>query len=172
MAQEHLDFRPGLDMTWDIRRTDTRFETLFWMDPTMAKPPLHVHPKAAESYEVLEGSMRVNVDGDWRTVRAGESITVPAGVAHTLGPDPDSQQGAKLVNAHEPALKYESFFREFHRLSSSGIAKFPPTDLRSLLHVAMLFNAHREEIQSIRPPQRLFDALAFVGRRMGYQIRT
>lgn len=172
MTQKLLDFWPGLDMTWQIRETDTRFETMFWMGATMAEPPLHVHPKAKESYKVLEGSMRVNVDGDWRTLRAGEDVTVPAGVPHTLGPDPDSNEGATLINVHDPALGFESFFREFHRLSSTGIATFPPTNPRSMLHVAMLFNAHREELKSVRPPQRVLDVLAFVGRRVGYEIRT
>lgn len=163
-----LDFRPGADMTWEIVRTDDRFETVFWLEPTGPTPPLHVHPKAEESYDVLEGSIEVNVDGDWQRVAAGERAVVPAGVRHTLRPDPTSDREAKLVNAHTPALDYEGFFRGFHQLASSGAATMPPTNPRSLFNVAILFSDHPEEIRSVRPPQRLLDALAFVGRRLGY----
>jgi mannose-6-phosphate isomerase-like protein (cupin superfamily) len=38
---------------------------------------------AEESYEIIEGALEV-CDGEWRTVRAGETATVPAGVRHTL----------------------------------------------------------------------------------------
>lgn len=163
-----LDFRPGADMTWEIVDTDDRFETLFWLEPTGPTPPLHVHPDAEETYEVLEGSIEVNIDGEWRKVHEGESAVVPAGVRHTLRPDPDTSREAKLVNAHSPAKDYESFFRRFHDLASTGEVSLPPTDLRSLFNVAVLFSDHREDIRSVRPPQVVLDALAFVGRRLGY----
>lgn len=163
-----LDFRPGADMTWEIRRTDDRFETMFWLEPTGPTPPLHVHPHAEESYEVLEGSIEVNIEGDWRKVPAGERAVVPVGARHTLRPDPDSDRQAKLINAHTPGLDYESFFRKFHQLASTGGAALPPKDPRSLFNVAILFSDHPEEIRSVRPPQRLLDAVAFIGRRLGY----
>lgn len=167
MTQELLDFRPGMDMTWEIRRTEPRFETTFWMEPTTAKPPLHLHPHAEERYEVLEGSIQVNVDGEWHTVRSGEDLTVPPGVPHTLRPDPDTDEGATLINSHDPSMRYESFFREFHRLASEGKVSFPPTRPRALLRVAMWLSAYPEEIRGVRPPQWFFDALAKLGRRLG-----
>ena len=163
-----LDFRPGADMTWEILDTEDRFETLFWLEPTGPTPPLHLHPDAEESYEVLEGSIEVNIDGEWRKVREGERVVVPAGVRHTLRPDPDVSQEAKLVNAHSPSKDYESLFRKFHAHASIGEVALPPTNHRSLFNVAVLFSDHREEIRSVRPPQVVLDALAFVGRRLGY----
>ncbi len=168
MTNHVLDFRPGADMTWEIVRTDERFETNFWLAPTGPTPPLHVHPKAEEGYEVVEGSIEVNVDGEWQKVRAGDSTVVPAGVPHTLRPDPETDREARLVNYHRPALEYESFFRAFHHLASTGAATLPPTNPRSLFNVAILFSDHPDEIRSVRPPQRILDALAFIGRRLGY----
>lgn len=169
--EDLLDFRPGADMTWEITRTDERFETLFWLEPTGPTPPLHVHPKAEESYEVLEGAIEVNIDGQWKKVTAGNSAVVPAGVPHTLRPEPDADREAKLINAHSPALEYESFFRKFHHLASTGAATLPPKNPRSLFNVAILFSDHPTEIRSVRPPQRVLDALAVVGRRLGYDSK-
>lgn len=155
-------------MTWEVVKTDERFETVFWLEPTGPTPPLHVHPNAEESYDVLEGSIEVSIDGEWQKVSAGESAVVPAGLHHTLRPDPDSNSVAKLVNAHSPALEYESFFRRFHELATSGSATLPPKNPRSLFNVAILFSDHPEEIRSVKPPQSVLNALAFVGRRLGY----
>src|SRR5438132_13046220 len=84
-----LDFRPGMEMRWEITRSaaDTAgelFEATNWIGPEMPGPPVHVHPTADESYEVIEGALDVCIDGDWRTLRAGESATAPAGAPHTL----------------------------------------------------------------------------------------
>lgn len=170
MTQEILDFRPGADMTWEIQRTDDVFEVLFWLPPTGPIPPLHVHPSAEESYEVVEGAIQVDVDGEWRTVGTGEKLTVPAGVHHTLRPVPDASDEAKLINVHDPALDFETLFRRFHRLSSTGAAELPPKDLRSIVNLALLFSAHPGEIRSVRPPQQVLDAIAFVARRLGRRL--
>ena len=47
-------------------------------------PPPHLHPAQVEEYEVLEGRLEVMVDGDWRTLHAGESASVPVGANHTF----------------------------------------------------------------------------------------
>ena len=59
-----LDFRPGLGMRWEITRStaDTSgelFEATNWIEPRMPGPPVHVHPRAEESYEVIEGALEV-----------------------------------------------------------------------------------------------------------------
>jgi hypothetical protein len=55
-----LDFRPGMGMWWEITRSteDTSgelFEGTNWAEPRMPGPPIHVHPTADESYELIEG---------------------------------------------------------------------------------------------------------------------
>ena len=71
-------------MRWEITRSteDTAgelFEATNWLDPRMPGPPVHVHPTAEESYEVVEGALEVFMNEEWSTVRAGEKATVPAG---------------------------------------------------------------------------------------------
>ena len=72
-----LDFRPGMGMWWEITRStkDTSgelFEATNWIEPHMPGPPVHVHPTAEESYEVIDGALEVFMNGDWSAVHAGE----------------------------------------------------------------------------------------------------
>ena len=59
-------------------------QTVKWVDAGTGGPPVHVHPSAEESYEVLEGRLDVFIDGRWQTLRAGEKAFVPPGTPHTL----------------------------------------------------------------------------------------
>jgi mannose-6-phosphate isomerase-like protein (cupin superfamily) len=60
-------------------------ETEWLAGPGWAALPVHRHD-GDERYEILSGRVRVVVDGTGRTYRAGESVIVPAGRAHTLQP--------------------------------------------------------------------------------------
>jgi mannose-6-phosphate isomerase-like protein (cupin superfamily) len=169
-----LDFRPGMDMRWEVTRTaaDTAgelFEATNWLGRELAGPPVHVHPTAEESYEVIEGALDVCVDGEWRTLRAGESAAAPAGVPHTLRNA--SGEPVRIVNIHRPALQFESFFREMQSLIRQGkIKHLPPKEPRSAIYVAMLFGKYPNEIRVRKPPNGVFKALAFVGRTLGFKL--
>src|SRR5205085_12416054 len=114
-GDRQLDFHPGIPMRWEITRTTTDtngelFEATNWLDANMPGPPVHAHPAAEESYEVVEGTLDVFVDGSWRSVSAGEKVAVPPGVPHTLRNASD--RPTRIVNVHQPAQQFEQFFRE------------------------------------------------------------
>lgn len=170
--ERNLDFHPGMGMRWEITRStaDTGgdlFEATNWLDPHMPGPPVHVHPTAEESYQIIEGALDVCVDGDWKTVRAGETATVPAGVPHTLRNA--TGEPVQLVNIHRPAQQFESFFREMHSLTQRGM-RLPPKEPRSAIRVAMLFTKYPDEIRTTKPPNGVFKALALVGRALRFKI--
>jgi mannose-6-phosphate isomerase-like protein (cupin superfamily) len=173
-SDRQLDFHPGMEMRWEITRStaDTAgelFEATNWVGPEMGGPPVHVHPTAEESYEVIEGALDVFVDGEWRTLRSGESAMVPAGVPHTLRNA--TMEPVRLVNIHRPALKFESFFREMHALICQGkIRSLPPKEPRSAIYVAMLFGKYPDEMRVTKPPNGVFKALALVGRALGFKL--
>jgi mannose-6-phosphate isomerase-like protein (cupin superfamily) len=162
------DFSPGMAMRWEITRNTADsggelFEATNWVGPRMGGPPVHVHPSAEESYAVIEGRLDVFIDGDWSTISAGERASVPAGVPHTLRNATD--QTVRLVNVHQPAQRFEAFFRQMRDLIKQGkIKSLPPKDPRSAMYVAMLFRAYPEEIRVVKPPNTLFGALAAVGK--------
>jgi mannose-6-phosphate isomerase-like protein (cupin superfamily) len=173
MSQERvLDFAP-IGMWWEITRSqaDTageRFEAVNVLAPGFSGPPLHLHPHAEESYEVLSGTLDVCVDGQWRQLTPGESVTVPPGVPHTL--KNGHEAGVRLLNVHQPALDFERFFRRFHTLVCSGKLKLPPKDLRSVILVSMLFADHPREIISVNPSRRFMRVMSLVGRLLGYEL--
>jgi quercetin dioxygenase-like cupin family protein len=169
-----LDFHPGMAMRWEITRStaDTGgelFEATNWIGPRMAGPPVHVHPTAEESYEVIEGALDISIDGAWRTLRSGESASVPAGVPHTLRNATNEQ--VRIVNIHRPALQFESLFREMQALIAQGkIKALPPKEPRSAIYVAMLFGKYAEEIRVVKPPSGVFSALAVLGKALGCKL--
>lgn len=72
------------------------------------EPPEHHHPRQDEHFEVLEGELRARIADTERTVRAGESLDVPAGTPHAMwnaAPDP-----ARALWQTRPALRTEGFF--------------------------------------------------------------
>jgi len=173
-GDRQLDFHPGMEMRWEITRStaDTAgelFEATNWIGPEMPGPPVHVHPTADESYDVIEGALDVCVNGEWRTLRAGESATAPAGAPHTLRNA--TKETVRIVNVHRPALQFESFFREMHALIGQGkIKQLPPKEPRSAIYVAMLFGKYPDEIRVVKPPSGVFKALALVGRALGFKL--
>ena len=72
------------------------------------EPPEHHHPHQQEHFEVLEGELRARVGDVEHTVRAGDTLDVPAGTPHAMwNPGPGR---ARAVWQTRPALKTEAFF--------------------------------------------------------------
>jgi mannose-6-phosphate isomerase-like protein (cupin superfamily) len=167
-----LNFAP-IGMWWEVTRStaDTggeAFEATNVLAPGFGGPPLHLHPDAEESYEVLSGTLDVRVDRRWRTLGPGESATVAAGTPHTLRNTSGAE--VRLLNVHKPALDFERFFRRLHALVCTGGVKLPPKDLRSAILVSMLFSDHPREILSVEPSRRLVRALSVAGRLARYRL--
>src|ERR1700733_839316 len=45
--------------------------------------PVHFHPKTAQSFEVLSGTLWVQVNGERSVLRAGDQMTTLPGAAHS-----------------------------------------------------------------------------------------
>ena len=167
-----LDFGP-IGMWWEITRStaDTGgelFEAVNVIAPGFGGPPLHLHPDAEESYQVVSGILDVCVDGQWRELLPGESVTVPRGTPHTLRNGHENE--VRIVNVHKPALGFERFFRRLHDLVTRDRLKLPPKDLRSIFLVSMLFSDHPREIICVKPPRTLMRVLAVTGKLLGYKL--
>ena len=130
--------------------------------------PIHLHPRATESYEVLEGKFDVYVDGVWRTLRAGERVAVEPGAPHTFRSS--SADVVRVYNTHEPAMRFDQYFEGLGSLRIA--ASFPCGGSRpkAIVHLAMLMTSHDEEIMSARPPHLPMRIFARVGRSLRYRI--
>src|SRR5438876_41173 len=83
-----LDLAP-MGFSLLIRRTGEEtggefFEMEMTLAPKSGATPIHVHPKAIETCEVLAGTFDVYIEGAWKPVKTGERIGVPRGVPHSF----------------------------------------------------------------------------------------
>jgi quercetin dioxygenase-like cupin family protein len=127
---------------------------------------IHYHPEQEETYQVLEGTLEVFRDDRWRAVPAEESLTVPRGAVH--GFRNTSEMPVRFLNVHRPALAFQKHLETLDRLSRAGKIR-GTKDPRSLIYMSMSAVEHRPDV-TVKPPQWMMKALAFVGRRLGYTL--
>jgi mannose-6-phosphate isomerase-like protein (cupin superfamily) len=87
-------------------------------------PPLHVHQTEDEVFCVLEGTLRLHVAGQDRTVGPGQTLLAPKGLPHTYRVE--SPEGARWL-AVTTQRDFENFVRKHGTTSSPPRA---PTSLR------------------------------------------
>jgi quercetin dioxygenase-like cupin family protein len=173
-AERQLDFHPAMGMRWEITRSTEEtggevFESTHWYDAREPGPIVHLHPDTEDTFAVIDGTLDVCIDGEWRSVRAGETATVPAGVSHTFRNASD--RTVKVDISMRPAGRSEAFFRDIHRLIQEGkIKRLPPKDPRSAIYASMLIGEYSDHIRAIKPPNGVFGALAVVGKALRFQL--
>ena len=60
----------------------------------------HYHQKTAELYYILDGSGKMELNGDWFDIDVGDVITIAAGTRHRLV----SEQGVRTIVVGVPAF--------------------------------------------------------------------
>src|SRR5689334_20446213 len=86
--------------------------------PHELSAPPHLHPGQTETYEVLEGELEFTLGNQWRTLNAGDKVTIPPNTQHTF--QNDAGNWVKLHNVHTPALGFEDMMRGLHTLVKDG----------------------------------------------------
>ena len=130
-------------------------------------PPRHSHPAQEESWTVQSGELSVLVGRQWRTLRAGESLTVPAGTVHTIANR--SRQTVRVRDTHSPALDFQEYIEDLNTLTRAGKLSIRMTP-RTLIHGAMVLVAHRPMQLTANPAQRAAESiLATIGYLLGYR---
>jgi hypothetical protein len=79
-------------------------------------PPMHLHPRQAERFEVLEGKMQTVIDGVSRTFGPGAVFEAPAGTPHQMTGDGP----ARLRWEVRPALRTADFFERMYNSPPEG----------------------------------------------------
>jgi quercetin dioxygenase-like cupin family protein len=147
-----------------------RIEFEITMAPDAMGPPKHFHPRQKEGWKVLEGELSVFVDDQWRTLAAGESLSIPPNTVHTL-----RNRSSGLVrfrDVHEPALDFQEYIEELHAEAAAGriTSRMTPS---TLIHGAMILRRHRTTQLSASRAQRVAETvLSAVGRALGYRVGT
>jgi mannose-6-phosphate isomerase-like protein (cupin superfamily) len=140
-----------------------------YIPPAGEAEPEHTHPFQESGAEVISGSVRFRVDGEERTLEAGESITIPANTPHFFWND--GEEDAHFIGWFRPALKIDRFFEAFFGLAQDG--KLNEKGLPSTLQLAVMVPHFGDEIRLTSPPwavqKATFGALAPLGRLLGYR---
>ena len=141
-----------------------RIEFEITMPPGAMGPPRHYHPAQQESWQVLEGELSVEVDGEWRPLGAGESLSVAPDTVHTLR---NRSAGAvRFRDVHEPALDFQDYIESLARLTAAGHLSDRMTPA-GLLYGSMVLRGHRTTQLSAGAVQRAGEsALAAIGRAL------
>jgi mannose-6-phosphate isomerase-like protein (cupin superfamily) len=146
-----------------------RVELEITLPPGASGPPPHFHPRQEEQWNVLDGTLAVQVDGSWRDLRVGESASVPAGQVHTLRNR--TNETVRVLDVHIPALDFQDYMLDLHRLSEQGKI----TSLRSpksLIYLAAVLREHRTTQLTASRAQRVAEsALAGLGGLLGMRVR-
>jgi quercetin dioxygenase-like cupin family protein len=139
--------------------------------PGGRQPPDHLHPEQEVTIELLEGGLRVRLNGRLRDVAAGEVLVLQAGACHAAwNPGRAPARGVWLTY---PALDTESLLETLWTLGHNH--RTDRRGLPDLLQAAVLLCAYRREIQLAWPARvvqrAVLAALAPVGRGLGYATR-
>jgi quercetin dioxygenase-like cupin family protein len=170
---DRLDLSP-IGAIFHVVRTsdDTNGEALemVWeLAPHASGTPIHVHPYATESYDVLEGKLDVFIDGKWRTLSRGESASVPPGIPHTFK-NPDAII-SRVRNVHAPAMRFGEYFGTIHRIVDSGAVAHDRMTPKAMLYLAAVMMRFKREIVSVSPPHIAIALSAGIAKLLGYERR-
>jgi len=139
----------GSDLTIRVSSRDTNgaFAVFEGRVPPLEGPPLHRHPAQDESFYVVEGEFRFEVDGEEIYASAGASVVAPRGSSHTFQ-NVGSERGRMITTVVPGGL--DLFFEDIEAVSPRGTAP----DLAKLLPV---FKKHGQEM--LGPPLRVREAV-------------
>lgn len=125
------------------------------------KPPTHFHPSQDERFTVLEGEINVVLDGEERTIKAGDTLDVPAGTPHRMWATAPARQRWETT----PALNTERFFETMWGLQQDGKLEDDPD--RAKLQMALTMHHFRDEIRVEKPSAAELEAGAALARARG-----
>ena len=134
--------------------------------PAGSPPPKHFHPAQDEHFEVLEGAIRVRVDGEERQLTPGDAIDIVRGSTHQMW-NPGSEP-ARVSWRTTPAGRTERWFRAIDALHREG--KVGRNGMPGPLAFGVMLSEYRDVFRLAGPDwllRPLLAGLAVLGRARG-----
>jgi quercetin dioxygenase-like cupin family protein len=132
--------------------------------------PAHLHALQTETFHVLSGVGKYQMNGEDGILQAGEEISFAPGVAH-INPVPVGNEDLLVRVRVSPALDFHIILETIIKASERGDAN--PDGSMKPLHNAVLFNGVKSKIylagQPIWLQKAMFPTLAFFGKLAGYK---
>jgi mannose-6-phosphate isomerase-like protein (cupin superfamily) len=160
----------GYTLTF-LEATDELFRFREVALPSTYGPALHVHPLQQERFEVIRGSIEFVMGSHKVVCHPGESVVVPAGVAHTFNNAGDGE--AEMFGEYRPGLPEHSrrFFEVYFALARAGLTD--AKGLPNIWQIAVEMPMMSDHVRLASPPwavQRLVLALLRpIARLMGFR---
>jgi quercetin dioxygenase-like cupin family protein len=143
------------------------------MDPKGFVTVEHTHPLQQESFEILQGTVLMTINGKEQVVKAGESRVVPAGTSHVWRNYSDTEE-AKARVEFRPAGQIEYLFENGAGLSGDGKVD-PKSGLPNLLQIAVFAIYYGNDMRMSKPPwwiqKILFSILYPFAWLLGYRAK-
>jgi len=162
-GQRMIFLQTGKETNGELLRNESYYP------PAGDAEPEHTHPFQESGAEVISGSLRFRVGSEERSLKAGESITIPANTPHFFWNDGDEE--AHFIGWFRPALKIDGFFESFFGLAQDGM--LGEKGLPPMLQLAVMVPHFADEIRLTSPPwvvqRAVFGVLAPVGRMFGHR---
>jgi quercetin dioxygenase-like cupin family protein len=135
--------------------------------PGGAVSVVHRHRECTERFEVLEGELTLQLDGQTRSLLAGEQVTIAPGVAHHYANTSDED----VVFRFDvwPAARFEAMVVTLFALGTEG--KTDAKGAPSPLQMAVILDEYGDVLELVGPPRLLqrvaIGVLARLGRARG-----
>ena len=126
-----------------------------WFEPG-AHLPEHFHPTLEERWEVLDGTIQLKLDGQWRWLTPEDGpVRVARDARHEVRNPGASQARARAKVL--PAGHLEEFLTDAAQAARDGVftAGGLPTSLRNGVWIAAFAQRHRHETVMTSPPSAL-----------------
>jgi quercetin dioxygenase-like cupin family protein len=129
----------------------------------------HVHAYITERFEVIEGTVRIHLDGRDEEARAGQTVEVPPGVVHDWWNVGDDEAHVRVEVS--PAARFELMIQSLYGLANDG--KCNRRGVPRLLPLSLFAREFRREGEFVSPPRlvqrALFALVAPLARLRGYR---
>ena len=150
--------------------TDGKSLEMEWtLTPKSGGTPIHIHPNAIETYEILSGELEVFKKDKWITAKVGEKIAIEKGEPHTFKNITD--EFVRVYNTHQPAMEFENFFKGLHKFAKSGLIENGKMSFKSIVGISTLWTNYSKEIVSVNPPSFVMKVLGVYGRLIGMNFK-
>lgn len=129
----------------------------------------HVHPRQEETFEVLEGSVKINIGGRDVLAVPGQTYVVMPGVSHRIVNH--TAESVHMYSTLRPAMRSDELLQTMWALASDG--RTNKRGIPNILQAAVSGMYFRGELYLAGPPLWLqdlvFRTLAPVGRAFGFR---
>lgn len=153
-----------------ISQKDGWLNTKVVMRPKSAGPPVHIHEHFDETFMVKEGVMSVLINGEKKTVRAGESVHIPKGTPHKPFNESDLPVIVEDENGKSFPLEFGYHLSQIYPLIDSLDGK--PSDLTMILQFSV-YGDNFDSLIADGPPIGVQKAIRFLlaptARLLGYK---